>query len=43
MDFFVKALQQNPELAILLALAVGFAIGINTGARPIMHKEISAS
>ncbi|HEY2920048.1 MAG TPA: aspartate-alanine antiporter [Candidatus Binatia bacterium] len=27
MDYFVKALQQNPELAIFLALAVGFAIG----------------
>jgi putative transport protein len=27
MDFFVKALQQNPELAIFLALAVGFTIG----------------
>jgi putative transport protein len=27
MDYFVKALQQNPELAIFLALAIGFAIG----------------
>jgi len=27
MDYFIKALQQNPELAIFLALAVGFAIG----------------
>ena len=27
MDYFVKALQQNPELAIFLALAVGFSIG----------------
>jgi putative transport protein len=27
MEYFVKALQQNPELAIFLALAVGFAIG----------------
>ena len=27
MDYFVKALQQNPELAIFLALAVGFTIG----------------
>jgi putative transport protein len=27
MDYFIKALQQNPELAIFLALAIGFAIG----------------
>ena len=27
MDYFVKALQQNPELAIFLALAIGFSIG----------------
>src|SRR5512145_1137690 len=27
MDYVVKALQQNPELAIFLALAIGFAIG----------------
>jgi putative transport protein len=27
MDYFTKALQQNPELAIFLALAIGFAIG----------------
>jgi len=27
MDYFVKALQQNPELAIFLALALGFAVG----------------
>jgi putative transport protein len=27
MDYTVKALQQNPELAIFLALAIGFAIG----------------
>jgi putative transport protein len=27
MDYFVKALQGNPELAIFLALAIGFAIG----------------
>ena len=27
MDYVIKALQQNPELAIFLALAVGFAIG----------------
>ena len=27
MDYFVTALQQNPELAIFLALAIGFAIG----------------
>ncbi|MGH7795072.1 MAG: aspartate-alanine antiporter [Candidatus Binatia bacterium] len=27
MDYLVKALQQNPELAIFLALAIGFAIG----------------
>jgi len=27
MDFLVTALQQNPELAIFLALAIGFAIG----------------
>ena len=27
MDYFIKALQQNPELAIFLALAVGFSIG----------------
>jgi putative transport protein len=27
MDYLIKALQQNPELAIFLALAVGFAIG----------------
>jgi putative transport protein len=27
MDYFVRALQQNPELAIFLALAIGFAIG----------------
>jgi putative transport protein len=27
MDYFIKVLQQNPELAIFLALAVGFAIG----------------
>jgi putative transport protein len=27
MDYIVKALQQNPELAIFLALAIGFAIG----------------
>lgn len=27
MGYFVKALQQNPELAIFLALAIGFAIG----------------
>jgi putative transport protein len=27
MEYFIKALQQNPELAIFLALAIGFAIG----------------
>ena len=27
MDYVIKALQQNPELAIFLALAIGFAIG----------------
>ena len=27
MDYLIKALQQNPELAIFLALAIGFAIG----------------
>jgi len=27
MDFFVRALQNNPELAIFLTLAVGFLIG----------------
>jgi putative transport protein len=27
LDFLIKALQQNPELAIFLALAIGFAIG----------------
>ena len=27
MDYFVRALQQNPELAIFLALAIGFSIG----------------
>jgi putative transport protein len=27
MDYIIKALQQNPELAIFLALAIGFAIG----------------
>ncbi|HEY6200501.1 MAG TPA: aspartate-alanine antiporter [Candidatus Binatia bacterium] len=27
MDYFFKALQQNPELAIFLALAIGFAVG----------------
>jgi putative transport protein len=27
MDYFIKALQQNPELAIFLALAIGFSIG----------------
>jgi putative transport protein len=27
MDFFVKALQNNPELAIFLTLAIGFLIG----------------
>ena len=27
MDYFIKALQQNPELAIFLTLAVGFVIG----------------
>src|SRR4051812_26116761 len=27
MEYLVKALQQNPELAIFLAVAVGFAIG----------------
>ncbi|MGE5219529.1 MAG: aspartate-alanine antiporter [Chloroflexota bacterium] len=27
MDYFIKALQQNPELAVFLALAIGFAIG----------------
>ena len=27
MDYLVKAMQQNPELAIFLALAIGFAIG----------------
>ena len=27
MDYFVKALQQNPELAIFITLAAGFAIG----------------
>lgn len=27
MDYVIKALQQNPELAIFLALAVGFSIG----------------
>lgn len=27
MDYFTRALQQNPELAIFLALAIGFAIG----------------
>jgi putative transport protein len=27
MDYVVKSLQQNPELAIFLALAIGFAIG----------------
>jgi putative transport protein len=27
MDYFVKALQHNPELAIFLALAMGFAVG----------------
>ena len=27
MDYFIKALQQNPELAIFLAIAIGFAIG----------------
>jgi putative transport protein len=27
MEYFVHALQQNPELAIFLALAIGFAIG----------------
>lgn len=27
MDYFIKALQQNPELAIFLALAIGFLIG----------------
>jgi putative transport protein len=32
MDFLIKALQQNPELAIFLALAIGFAIGrVNIG------------
>ncbi|HEY7553834.1 MAG TPA: aspartate-alanine antiporter [Candidatus Binatia bacterium] len=27
MDYFIKALQQNPELAIFLALAIGFSLG----------------
>lgn len=27
MDYLIKALQQNPELAIFLVLAIGFAIG----------------
>jgi putative transport protein len=27
MDYLIKALQQNPELAIFLTLAIGFAIG----------------
>ena len=27
MDYIVNALQQNPELAIFLVLAIGFAIG----------------
>jgi len=27
MDYVVRALQQNPELAIFLALAIGFLIG----------------
>ena len=27
MDYLIKALQQNPELAVFLALAIGFAIG----------------
>src|SRR5262245_56645498 len=27
MDFLIKALQQNPELAIFLALSIGFAVG----------------
>ena len=27
MDYFVTALRQNPELAIFLAIAVGFLIG----------------